>query len=124
MRHGERCEARWLTRVRGQRRFAGDEAREKIDAPGALLKINEIGPRPRFVRRASVPIGLPHHDKPLRLRKRDRLQEHGIDNAEDGRRHADTERERENGGRREAGVATEQAGGVTEILSQHVCLTL
>src|SRR5881394_4183279 len=59
-------------------------------------------------------------DEPIRSGVRQRLEQHTVDRAEDGRVGADAKREREHGNGREAGALGEGADGVTEILEQSV----
>jgi hypothetical protein len=62
--------------------------------------------------------------EPVRLVKRQRLQEHTVDNAEDGRRRADSQRERENRHDRETGLLPERAHDMPQVLHKtrkHIC---
>src|SRR2546430_897970 len=59
-------------------------------------------------------------DEPVRSGVRQRLEQHGVDRAEDGGIGADAEREREHGDEREAGASREGADRVPEILEQGV----
>ncbi len=58
----------------------------------------------------------PERHEPLRLRERQRAQHDGIDDAENRRRGADAEREREHSHGREAGVLEQLAECVTKVV--------
>ena len=117
--HEQRRQTHRIASLGGERRVSWNEAREAIDASAALLKIHVIGPRSRLVRRAGVAVRFPDHHQPVEIGKRHRAKQHRVDHAEDRRGHAHPERQREDGGRGEARIPAEQAGGVAEILEQH-----
>src|SRR5439155_24578768 len=59
-------------------------------------------------------------DEPVRSRIGQRLEQHGVDRAEDGGIGADAEREREHGDEREGGAFGERADGEAEVLEEGV----
>ena len=55
---------------------------------------------------------------PIGIRVRERLQQHVVDDGENGGRRADAERERDEAGGREAGTAAEEAERVADVLDE------
>ena len=58
-------------------------------------------------------------DQPVGVGIRQRAQQHGLDHGEERGVGADAEREREHDGGREAGLASEDAQGVSQIAQDH-----
>ena len=63
-----------------------------------------------------VRVRLPEHHQPLRLRERQRLEQQGVDDAEDGGIGADAERQGDDGDRGESWARLQHADGVPDIL--------
>ena len=64
----------------------------------------------------AIPRSAVQRDETVRVREGQRLEEHGVEDAEDGGGRADAERERKDGGGGEAGAVTELAECVTKRL--------
>ena len=69
-------------------------------------------------REAHLAVIFKTRDQPLRVAVRQRPQQHGVNHAEDRRRGADAQRERQQGDGREAGTACQKPQAVPEILSK------
>jgi hypothetical protein len=63
-------------------------------------------------------LGVVHHHQTVGLGKRQRRQEHAVENAEDGRRHADAEGERDHGEHRDEAGARDRPHGDFQIQHQ------
>ena len=73
--------------------------------------------RPRTSASPAAGCSRRQNDQPVALRKWQRLQHDGVDDAEDGGRRADAERQREHGHGGEARLLTEQPQGVSQVVS-------
>ena len=102
------------------RRKSGDPFQRRV--PRAPVGEVRVGNRSRGVppgfRVALVPFR--NRDEPLRVRERQRAQEHGVDHAEHGRVRPDAQRQRQRGDEREHGLPGQRAQAVAKILQQAV----
>jgi hypothetical protein len=103
---------------RRQRRLVGIQRAELIDLPCALPEVQQVRHRPRLVRGAAVTVGLPHGDETIGIGVGHRLQQHGVDHAEDGDDSAYADGQREDRGGRETGAGDQHAGGVSDVRRQ------
>ena len=96
------------------RAVAREVERERLDRRHLLETRRLLAPvqevrRRRFRRTvAVVRIRLPQRHQTVRFRKRRRLQQHGVDDGEDGRGRADRKRQGQDRGRRETGLPAQQ----------------
>ena len=74
---------------------------------------------------AILRVRLPEHDEAFGSRERQRPQEHGVDDREDGRVGADAQRERHNCHQRESRLLHKHSRGVANVLPESFhCLSL
>ena len=104
------------------RRLAGEvaapvrEARERLERLVAVAVVAELGKREGIAVGRGVP--RPHPVQPVRLREGERLQEHGVHDAEQGGIRPDRERQAGERDQREAGGVGEPTDGVAGVLEQ------
>ena len=89
--------------------------RQSIEGTAALPPRREIPGRDIIVIVAFFPVVLKHADEAVRLRERQRLEQHAIHGAEDRRVGADPDCQRENRGERKAGRCAKRPEGVSPI---------
>jgi hypothetical protein len=111
-RRRERGQPPGVAMIRHQIQIHRHERANPIDQPAPLPIVEEVRDRGRFARGAGIAIRLPHHHEPFRVGKRHGPEQHGPNDAEDRRRHADAEREREQRRSREARRAAKEPKGV------------
>src|SRR6266571_1728621 len=109
-----------VARVSGARQVValrpdGRDAGEVLPQRAQVVEFRERHAEPH----ASEP-GEHDLDEPVRSGVRQRLEQHGVDCAEDGRVGTDAEREGEHSDQREAGALGEGADGVAQILEERV----
>ena len=95
----------------------GVDRREALERLRLRLDVEEV------LGRVDGGLALPdlrHLDQAVGLRERQRAQQHGVHDAEDGARRADPEREREHGHQREARRLPQAPRGVGHVLAQRV----
>jgi hypothetical protein len=107
--------ARRLRRARNGH-DVGAVFRNCLKAAALVAEIVEV--RIRKARRPTLRIDLEDGHDPVRRRVRQRSQQHAVDDAENGRRRADAERESENGDHRKAGMLAELPESVAAIGEQ------
>ena len=96
----------------------GAERRRVLDDRRLLPPVRELGRR--RIRSGPLRRRVHEQDDPVRIRERDRLQQHGADDREDGRVRADAEGERGNGRRRERPVLEKHPKRVFQILDEQL----
>ena len=89
------------------------KARERRDVAAPLVV---IGDRRAVVLDAGFRIGVEDRDQPIGFRKRQRTEQDGIDDREDGEVRAETDRDRGERGQREGRSFAELAKGVAKIV--------
>jgi hypothetical protein len=99
------------------------EESEVLEGP-VFVAIGEVEIR-RQPERAGIQTGrdVPQAHELVRLRVRQRLEQHGVDDTEDRGVRADSEREREHGRERERGPAQQPAKRIAKIASHGICET-
>jgi len=86
-----------------------------------LLPVGHVGGR-SLVQQGHVDPGrgVPHGDQPVGLVVRERLEQHAVDDAEDGRARPDAQRERDHGDQREQRGTHEGPDGAANVLRHEV----
>ena len=95
---------------------ADEEAREAIERLRLIAPRHQVGGHHELLVRALLRGGDP--DKTIGVGIRQRTHEHGVDDAEDRRRQADAERERQHHDGTERGRAADHAQAVAHVLHQ------
>src|SRR5438876_1113001 len=103
--------ARQVVALRPDGRDSGEVLRQRAQ----VVEVRERHAEPH----ASEP-GEHDLDEPVRSGVRQRLEQHGVDRAEDGRVGTGAEREGEHSDQREAGALGEGADGVAQVLEERV----
>ena len=116
--HANRSQALGLVDA-GQIQSVGPDPREAVERAAAPDEIVDIARRPGQPIEPGALLDLravaPHHCQPIRLGKRQRADESGIDNTEDRDVGSDAQGERDDGDEREARALTERADGDAEV---------
>src|SRR5205823_11639553 len=99
--------ARQVVTLRPDGRDAGEVLRQRAQ----VVEVRERHAKPHAAESGGHDL-----DEPIRSGVWQRLEQYGVDRAEDGRVGADAEREREHGHEREAGALGEHADGVAEVV--------
>ena len=97
-----------------------DVARDLLESARLLPPVLEVRGRDVVARLRVQPIVLPDRHEAAGIAERQRAQQHGVDDREDGGVGADAERERQHDDRGETGALAHQAQRIAKILEQHV----
>ena len=89
--------------------------RHAFEAPGPISPVPEVRRSDIHGTVAVVRIGLPERHEAFRVGEGWRLEKHGVDDGEDGRRRADRQRQRQYRGGGEAGVPAQQPQTVADV---------
>ena len=101
-----------------QRELVLLRSRHLAEGAGLLAQLGEVRIRPTRSRDALLWLRLEHIEQLLRMVVRQRLQQHGIDDAEDGSVRADAESEGEHGDGGEAGILAQHAQSEARVLHE------
>ncbi len=96
---------------------SGESRANILEHAGLVAQIPKLRDGHLNVVRVRRPQVVIHAHELLRMRKRKRLEKHGVDNSENGDVGADPQSQRENCHEREAGRAPKHARGVAQILT-------
>src|SRR5262249_40412539 len=118
-RHHPALQSLWLTSARQVHRYSiGDRSGNLREALALLAIVQKVRRRDALLFVVTCPS--PKPQQPLRLGERQRLQQHGVDDAEDRRIRADAQAERENRDRREALVFEQHSQAEAQVLKHFV----
>jgi hypothetical protein len=107
--------------IRDRRATRGNEAGHVLEELGGLLaQVAIIRRRERPVVDVAITQLAPYRHQPLRVGIRQRAQQHGVDDAEDGRAGADPQCDGDGGDGREAEVLAQASDRVGQVLQQRV----
>ena len=117
----ERRQPHGLALRRREIDLRANHALDRGERAAVALEVEQVGHRRRLARGPRVTVGLPDHHQAIDLGDRRRAQQHAVDDAEDGGRGANGQRQREDGHQREAGAAGQPPKRVTQIV-EHAAL--
>src|SRR3982074_192248 len=92
--------------------------RHCLEAVALVAEIDEV--RVSQACKYAAMIDLPYRYDAIRLRIRQRPQQHAVNHAEDCRRRADAKRQRQNGDGVDAGILAQPPSGILQVLEQRM----